>query len=123
MNMRQKAGMNCGLMVWTILAIFSTIASAQDLKKLTRVEAMNAAVTKIQPEYPTLAKQLKVQGSVELEAVVAENGTVEAVNIVSGNPVLTKPASEALKHWKFTPFQVEGKPAKALVPVSIIFKL
>jgi protein TonB len=55
--------------------------------------------------------------------MVAENGTVEVVNIVSGNPVLTKPASEALKHWKFTPFQIEGKPAKAVAPVSITFKL
>jgi len=58
-----------------------------------------------------------------LEAVVAENGTVEKVNIISGNPVLTRPASDALKHWKFTPVVVDGKPAKALAPININFKL
>ncbi len=43
-----------------------------------------------------MGRQLKIEGKVELEAVVSENGTVEKVNIVSGNPVLTKPAVESL---------------------------
>jgi hypothetical protein len=82
----------------TLLAFlfpFSTGAVGQETKKLTKSEALNAAVAKVPPEYPPLAKQLKVEGSVELEAVISESGTVEKVTIVSGNPVLTRPASEA----------------------------
>jgi protein TonB len=70
-----------------------------------------------------MAKQLKIEGAVELEAVVTESGTVEKVNIVSGNPVLTRPAADAVKKWKFAPFTADGKVVKALVPISMSFKM
>src|ERR1019366_8476767 len=73
-------------------------------KKVTKNEGLNAVTSKVSPDYPPIARQLKIVGDVELEVLVAETGTVEKVNIVSGNPVLTRPASEALKKWKFAPF-------------------
>lgn len=91
-------------------------------KKVSRDEAMSAAVTKVQPEYPLVARQLRIRGLVDLEAVVTNTGTVEQVNIVSGNPVLTKPAVEALKKWQFKPFTTGGKAVKALAPVTFTFK-
>jgi TonB family protein len=100
------------------------LASAQDApKKVTRAEALSAAASKVQPDFPPAARQLKIEGTVELEAVIAESGAVEKVNIVSGNPVLTRPASDALRKWKFHPFMAEGKPAKVLAPVTFTFKL
>ena len=54
---------------------------------------------------------------------MTESGAVEKVNIVSGNPVLTRPASDAVKKWKFAPFTTDGKAVKALVPVSLTFKM
>ena len=97
---------------------------AQDApKKVTRSEGLNAVTTKVAPEYPPIARQLKIEGAVELEAVVAENGVVEKVNIVSGNPVLTRPAADAVKKWKFAPFTSEGKVVKVVVPVTMSFKM
>ena len=97
---------------------------AQDApKKVTRNEGLNAVTSKVTPEYPAIARQLKIEGMVELEALVTESGTVEKVNILSGNPVLTRPASEALKKWKYAPFTTDGKAVKALVPVSLYFKM
>src|SRR5215831_16524208 len=107
---------------WLALAMAVTVA-AQEPKKVTKIEGLNAATTKVQPEYPAMARQLKIEGSVELEAVVTETGVVEKVNIVSGNPVLTKPASDAIKKWKFAPFTSDGKAVKALVPVTLSFKM
>ena len=69
-----------------------------------------------------MASQLKIEGSVELEVLVGKSGAVEKVSIVSGNPVLTRPAAEAVKKWKFTPFTADGKVVKALVPISMSFK-
>jgi len=112
--------------VWSLalLATCSVAGWAQgDLKKVSRSEALAAVQSKVQPEYPPLARQLKVHGAVEVEAVVAEDGTVEKVNIVSGNPVLTKPAADALKKWRFKPFTSDGKAVKALAPVSFDFSL
>ena len=107
-----------------VAAIFLYSGFAQDApKKVTKAEGMNAVTAKVPPEYPPIAKQLKIEGPVELEAVVSETGAVEKVNIVSGNPVLTRPAADAVKKWKFAPFTADGKAVKALVPVGLSFKL
>ncbi len=118
-----------GLLGMVALAgLFLNIGFAQDApkdapKKVTKSEGLNALTTKAAPEYPALARQLKIEGAVELEVLVAESGAVEKVNIVSGNPVLTRPASDAVKKWKYAPFTADGKTVKALVPVSLSFKL
>ena len=110
--------------VCLVLVVAAGTACAQDApKKVTKAEGMSNATTKVQPDYPIIAKQLKIEGAVELEAVVSEAGVVEKVNIVSGNPVLTKPAVDAVKRWKFAPFTAEGKAVKALVPVALTFKM
>ena len=107
-----------------LVALFVGAGLAQDApKKVTKSEGLNAATTKVTPEYPPIARQLKIVGDVELEALVTESGTVEKVNIVSGNPVLTRPASEAVKKWKFAPFTTDGKAVKALVPVTLSFRM
>jgi len=99
------------------------VLAQEPAKKVSNSEANGAAVTKVSPDYPAIAKQLKIQGVVELEAIVSETGAVEKVNIVSGNPVLTKPAVEALKKWKFNPFQADGKAVKVLAQINMSFKL
>ena len=84
-----------------ILGLSAGVLAAQDApKKVTKTEGLNAVTTKVPAEYPAIARQLKIEGAVELEAVVTEAGMVEKVNIVSGNPVLTRPASDAVKKWK-----------------------
>lgn len=107
------------LIIAASLACFAQSAP----RRVAKAEALKAVVSKVNPDYPTMAKQLHVQGTVELEAVVAETGAVEDVKIVSGNPILTSPSATALKQWKFTPFTSEGKAVKALAPVSFNFRL
>lgn len=80
-------------------------------------------MSRVEPDFPTMAKQLRIEGAVELEAVLTEAGTIERVNIVSGNPVLTRPAVEALKKWRFSPVTENGKPVKAVAPVNFSFVL
>jgi TonB family protein len=96
----------------------ATVAFCQDgVKKLTRAEALTLAVSKVEPEYPAMARQLRISGAVDLEAVVSENGTVEKVTIVNGNPILTKVGADALMKWKFKPGA-----AKLVAPVQFNFK-
>lgn len=107
-----------------LAALLLGLGYAQEApKKVTKSEGLNALTTKVAPEYPPIARQLKIEGSVELEALVTESGAVEKVNIVRGNPVLTRPASDAVKKWKYVPFTSEGKAVKAVVPVSLSFKM
>ena len=116
--------MNAKKMIFVLLPLTAWMVFGQDApKRISAPEATAAITSKVPPDYPPVARQLKIEGKVELEAVVAENGAVEKVSIVSGNPVLTKPAVEAVKRWKFVPFEDGGKPCKALAPLSINFKL
>jgi protein TonB len=117
-----RVGVLLGTMV--LAALFLGTGLAQDApKKVSKSEGLNAVTTKVAPDYPAIAKQLKIEGAVELEVLVSESGTVDKVNIVSGNPVLTRPASDAVKKWKYAPFTSDGKAVKALVPVSLSFKM
>jgi TonB family protein len=105
-----------------ILALATVGFSQDDAKKLTRAEALSSVQSKVEPEYPPMAKQLRIAGSVEIEALISESGAVEKVNIVKGNPMLTKAAADAVAKWKFKPFTADGKPVKALAPIEFIFK-
>ena len=70
-----------------------------------------------------MARQLKVEGTVELNAEVSEDGTVEKADIVSGNPILAKAAQEVLKKWKFNKLTEDGKPVKFIANVAFSFKM
>jgi len=95
--------------------------AADPTLKVVEVDARKAATAKPAPDYPPIAKQLKLLGRIELEAIVAEDGSVEKVRPVRGNPVLTQAGVDALKKWRFTPFQEDGKPVRAVVSISFEF--
>jgi protein TonB len=82
------------------------------------------AVSKPQPAYPPVARQLHLEGEVKVEASIAEDGSVEDVHPLSGNAVLTGAAVSATKHWRFNPITAaDGKPSKAVAVLSFIFKM
>jgi TonB family protein len=57
--------------------------------------------TRIVPDYPSLARQLKVTGKVKIEATVAADGHVTTTRVIGGSPLLVNSALEALKRWRF----------------------
>jgi protein TonB len=105
------------------LGAAATALWAEGPKKVSRSEAIAAATAKPQPAYPENARQLRMQGDVEVEAVIGENGVVENVTPVAGNPVLTRAAMDAVRRWKFTPFTDGGKAVKASAVLLFSFKL
>src|SRR5579863_3520019 len=94
---------------------------AADVKRVSADEALKATTYRTKPEYSTVARQLKLAGSVSLDVVIAQDGTVDSVSIVKGNPVLAKSAVEAVKQWKFTPFKFEGKATKVVSEIALQF--
>jgi periplasmic protein TonB len=106
-----------------LAVIIGGILSAEDSpKRLSQEAATSAASSKVQPEYPQIAKQLGLEGKVELVAVVDEAGAVQKVETVSGNPILARAAVDALKRWKFKPHIEDGKAIKVTFPVAFTFK-
>jgi periplasmic protein TonB len=107
-----------------LITLLGAVALAQDApKKVSRSEALGAVASRVQPDYPAMARQLKIEGSVELEAAVSEKGAVTKVQILSGNAILTNAASQAVKQWKFKPFMEDGKAISVLAPITVNFKM
>ncbi len=108
-----------------LAALVATSAlKAEDLVvHVSQNEAVKAAKEKVQPEYPAMAKQLHLEGTVQVEAHIGSSGNVDEVKPLAGNAVLMNAAVQALKRWKFTPFTADGKPTKAVADMSFSFKL
>ena len=71
-------------------------------------EFIRRAKSKVQPEYPELAKKMNISGTVKIEVVVAPNGTVKSARVVGGHPVLANAALDAAKKWRFEPASTES---------------
>ncbi len=107
-----------------LIAAASGWAVAEDVGvKVSNSEAMKAATAKVQPDYPVIARQLHLEGQVEVEVHITEEGSVESAKPLTGNAVLANAAVAATKHWKFTPFMAGGKPVKATADLNFTFKL
>jgi protein TonB len=64
-------------------------------------------VTQTQPEYPELAKRLRLQGTVKVQVIIGTDGIIKNTKVVGGNPVLVESTLEALKKWKYAPSSSE----------------
>lgn len=104
-----------------VLSLVGALHLCADVR-VGSAEAMKAAVAKPAPVYSQIARQMKVAGHVEVEAVVNTDGTVDSVKAVTGNPLLTQSAIQAVQKWKFTPFTANGEASKAVVTLSFDFK-
>src|SRR5205809_1768212 len=76
-----------------------------------------------QPKYPPEARRARVEGVVILEATVTAEGTVDKVKVISGPPMLTAAAVEALTHWKYEPTYLNGQAVPVIPTARISFSL
>ncbi len=77
----------------------------------------------VQPSYPAIAKSMRMTGTVKIDFTVDEKGDVSTIQSSTGPDMLKRAALDALKKWKFKPFEKDGQPAKAIGYVSFNFAL
>ncbi|MDX1982962.1 MAG: energy transducer TonB [Bryobacteraceae bacterium] len=104
-----------------LLVLFAKPAAAQ--KRVSSSEALQAAVKKPHPPYNPLARQMKIEGEVEVEVSISEKGDVVNVKVNRGNAMLTPKVVETVKGWKFTPFQQDGRVCPAVAPLRFSFRM
>jgi TonB family protein len=73
------------------------------------VSTTGGILHKVAPVYPAEAQSKHVQGFVRMRVTVATNGSVKAVEIVDGDPLLVEAAKQAVMQWRYTPFVMCGK--------------
>jgi TonB family protein len=80
-------------------------------------------IKKVQPNYPSTALHMRVEGAVQLMATIGKTGNITAVKVVSGEPLLAQAAQEAVKQWKYKPYFLNGEPVEIQTQVTVNFKL
>ena len=86
-------------------------------------DQLPARASVVAPEYPDLAREAGVEGTVMLWALVDLDGSVKAVQVIRSVPLLDAAASAALLRWRFTPALANGHPVRVWVAVPVKFSL
>jgi TonB family protein len=80
-------------------------------------------VSQPRPIYPPDAKAQRVQGKVELQAVIGRDGHVENLTVLQGHPLLVKAALDAVKNWVYKPTLLNGDPVEVQTVIDVNFTL
>jgi len=80
-------------------------------------------IHKVQPTYPPLARSARIQGQVVLQAVIGKDGTIQGLHAVSGHPMLTPAAIDAVKQWRYKPYFLNGEPVEVDTQITVNFTL
>ena len=81
-------------------------------------------ISRVDPVYPAQARTERIEGNVQLQIDIAQDGSVERVGaVVEGNPVLVPAAMEAVMQWKYQPTLLNGDPVKVSTTVTVPFEL
>lgn len=78
---------------------------------------------RVQPTYPVLARQARIQGAVVLRALISKEGTIENLQALNGPPMLVQAAIEAVKQWRYRPYLLDGEPIEVETQVTVNFTL
>lgn len=77
----------------------------------------------VRPDYPLLARQMKVQGSVILQALISKDGAIQDLRVVSGPPILAAAAQDAVRQWHFKPHYQGGEAVETQAKITVNFTI
>jgi protein TonB len=80
-------------------------------------------IHKVIPVYPPLARQARLSGTVRFTAIIARDGTIQNLTLVSGHPLFVPAATEAVRQWRYRPTLLNGDPVEVIAPIEVIFIL
>ena len=89
---------------------------------LSQIDA-SRLVSRIEPIYPVLAKQIGKSGKVELHAIIGEDGTIQSLEAVGGDPMFFASARQAVKQWRYTPTMLNGQAVKVDTYITVIYNM
>ena len=98
-------------------------AVAPQRVKVSQGVTQGLLVRQVNPQYPAMAREMRVEGDVVLEAVIGENGTVRDLKAVSGPAMLVGPAIQAVRQWRYKPYLLNGQPVEVETQIKLRFRL
>ena len=90
---------------------------------VSELQQMAQLVTRVEPRYPPLAIQIHREGRVELHAIISTTGTIESLEVISGDPFLIQSALAAVREWRYRPTILNGRPIEVDTRITVIYTL
>jgi protein TonB len=117
----QMGGVIGGIISSTPVAV-PKVAAPQRVR-VSQGVTQGLLVHRVQPSYPPLARQARIQGSVVLQAVISKDGSIQNLRLVSGHPMLAPAAIDAVKQWRYKPYILNGEPVEVETQITVNFTL
>ena len=80
-------------------------------------------IHRVQPEYPQLARQARIQGPVILRAIINRDGRIENLQVLSGHPMLVQAAIDAVRQWRYRPYLLNDQAVEVETQITVNFTL
>ena len=78
-------------------------------------------INRVSPVYPEEAREEKISGTMKLHVVIARDGKIQQIQVVSGHPVLVQVAIDAVRQWQYQPILLNGQPVEVDTQIDVIF--
>jgi len=78
---------------------------------------------RVEPAYPVLARQTGREGRVELHAIIATDGTIQSLEVLSGDPLFYNSALVAVREWRYRPTVLNGQAVEIDTRITVVYKL
>ncbi len=88
--------------------------------KVSKGVMEGALIQKIIPTYPRMAMMTGTQGAVILQAIISR---AENLQVISGSPFLSRAAIEAVRQWRYRPYELNGQPVEVETQIVVNFTL
>jgi TonB family protein len=87
------------------------------------MQQMAQLITRVEPRYPPFAIQIRREGRVELHAIISTAGTIESLEVISGDPFFIESAITAVREWRYRPTILNGRPIEVDTRITVIYTL
>lgn len=78
-------------------------------------------IYKVEPQYPSMARRLHIEGSVVIEAWISREGLIERAEVESGHPLLVHAALDAVRQWRYRPYYLNHEPVEVQTQITVNF--
>jgi len=78
---------------------------------------------RVEPAYPVIALRARVQGTVQLRAIISKEGRIENLQLIEGHPMLVEAAIRAVRQWQYKPYTLSGEPVEVETTVIVNFHI
>jgi TonB family protein len=95
----------------------------QQTLRISQGVSQGLIIKRVQPVYPAQAMQMRLEGTVELRANISKTGNITGIKQLSGQALLGRAATDAVRQWKYKPYYLNGEPVEVETQITVNFKL